>query len=145
MNISIELLLAPILTLFIVQSIKLTTDGIKGNFNLKSILTAYGGMPSSHAAVVTSLSTMIAYHEGFWSVAFAIAAIFSAIVITDAIVLRGFIQSHGEVLDHLVKKLPESEQKSLVFIPAKLRHTLPQVLVGIVIGFAIATIIKLLF
>ena len=145
MNISVELLLAPIMTLFIVQSIKLATDGIKGNFNFKSILTAYGGMPSSHAAVVTSLSTMVAYHEGFWSVAFAISAIFSAIVITDAIVLRGFIQAHGEALDHLIKKLPEAEQKSLTFIPSKLRHTMPQVLVGIVIGFAIATIIYLLF
>jgi len=145
MNISLEILLAPILTLFIVQSIKLTTDGIKGNFNIKSILTAYGGMPSSHAAVVTSLSTMVAYHEGLLSVAFAIAATFSAIIITDAVVLRGFIQTHGELLDHLVKKLPESEQKSLTFIPAKLRHTLPQVLIGIVIGFSIATIVYLIF
>lgn len=144
MNISLEVILAPILTLFVVQSIKLATDGIKGNFNLKGVLTSYGGMPSSHTAIVTSLCTMVAYQEGVNSIAFAIAVIFSAIVITDTLVLRKFIDQNSQAVKKLVNKLSPSEQKEFPTIITKLRHTFPQVLVGALIGFAIAFIINLI-
>ena len=144
MNISLEVILAPILTLFVVQSIKLATDGIKGNFNLKNVLSTYGGMPSTHTAVVTSLCTMVAYKEGGNSTALAIAIIFSLIVITDTMVLRRFIDKNSQVVKRLVDKLPESERKQFPSISTKLQHTFPQVLVGGLIGFAIAALIQFL-
>lgn len=143
MNLPLEIILAPILTLFFVQSIKLATDGIKGNFNLKNLLTAYGGMPSSHTAVVASLCTMVAYKAGIDSAAFAVAVIFSAIVVTDALVLRKFIDQNSRVVQKLVNKLPAAEQKDFPTIITKLQHTLPQVTVGAILGFAIAFIINL--
>jgi len=144
MVLSLEIILAPILTLFVVQSIKLATDGIKGNFNLKSVLTSYGGMPSSHTAVVTSLCAMIGYKEGIESTAFGIAVIFSLIIITDTLVLRKFIDQNSQVVKQLVQKLPPQDQQEFPSIITKLQHTLPQVGVGALIGFVIASLIQLI-
>lgn len=142
MNYSIELLLAPLLTLFTVQSIKLATDGIKGNFNLKSVFSAYGGMPSTHSAVVFSIATMVAYREGIESTAFAIAAVFASIVIIDAMVLRGYIDKQGAVINSLLKELKSDVSR---YTTPNLRHSFVQVAIGGIIGFGIASIIQFLF
>ena len=47
-----------------------------------------GGMPSSHSALVCSLMLMVGLRQGFDSVLFAIAAVFSAIVMYDAMKVR---------------------------------------------------------
>jgi acid phosphatase family membrane protein YuiD len=47
-----------------------------------------GGMPSSHSALVCSLTMMVGLCEGFDSILFAIAAVFSAIVMYDAMKVR---------------------------------------------------------
>ena len=47
-----------------------------------------GGMPSSHAAFVSALSTAVGISEGFSSVIFLVALGFSAIIVHDAINIR---------------------------------------------------------
>ena len=145
MSVSYEVILAPILTLFVVQSIKLATDGIKGNFNLKNVLSVYGGMPSSHTAVVTSLTAMVGYTQGFECACFAISVIFSLVVIADAIMLRKYIDQNSRAVKMLVEKVPAEERDKFPKVVVNLRHTLPQVLVGALIGFAIATLIQFLY
>jgi len=144
MNITLEIILTALLTLFVVQSIKLANDKIKGNFNLKHLLTTYGGMPSSHAAIVTSLCTIIAYKEGADSVAFGIALIFSLLVIVDAMMFRGYVDRNTLALKKLIEKLSPEEQKGFLPIATKLKHSFPQILVGTLIGFAIASLTQLL-
>ncbi len=141
MNYSIELLLAPLITLFIVQSIKLATDGIKGNMNLKNVFSAYGGMPSSHSAIVCSISTMVAYREGIESTAFAIAAVFAGIVIIDAMVLRGYIDKQGAAINAIMKEHKTDVSR---YTPTNLQHSLLQIIIGGAIGFGIASIIHLI-
>ena len=51
-------------------------------------MTSTGGMPSSHSAAVTSLTTAIAYEEGLDSPMFAVSAIFAVIVMFDATGIR---------------------------------------------------------
>ena len=51
-------------------------------------MTSTGGMPSSHSAAVTALSTAIAYEAGLHSPLFAISAIFSVIIMFDATGIR---------------------------------------------------------
>ena len=143
MNTTLEIILAAALTLVVVQSIKLATDGIKGNFNLKGIFSVYGGMPSSHTAVVASLCTMIAYKEGLDSTAFSMALIFSMIIIADATMFRGYVDRNSLALKKLVEKLPDADKEGLKPVFTKLKHTLPQVLVGAAIGYGIASIIHL--
>jgi len=144
MNISLEIILAALLTLFVVQSIKLATDRIKGNFNLKSVLTTYGGMPSSHAALVTSLCTIIAFEEGLDTIAFGMAAVFSIIIIADAMIFRGYVDRNTRALKKLIERFSPQEQKEFLPIVTKLKHSFPQILVGMIIGFVIASLIQLL-
>lgn len=144
MNYSLEIIIAAAATFLVVQTIKLTTDKIKGNFNLKGILTSYGGMPSSHAALVTAITSMVAYREGADSAVFAVALVFSLIVITDALVLRLHIDIQGRSIKRLIEKLPENERSSFSNIRSGLQHTIPQVVVGIIIGFSIASLIQFL-
>ncbi len=139
MLLSIEIILTAVITFIVVQSIKLATDGIKGNYNIRSILSTYGGMPSSHAAFVISLTTLVGYREGTDSTAFGIALIFSLIVIVDAIFLRKYINLQGLALQRLIQVLPPDQQKSFPAITTGLQHTFSQVVVGSIIGFLIAT------
>lgn len=61
---------------FFIQLFKLLYDLVTTKkFNFKRILGA-GGMPSSHSAVVTSLTTMIGLSQGANSPMFALAVIF---------------------------------------------------------------------
>ena len=48
------------------------------------LFTSTGGMPSSHSAAVTALTTAIAFETGLGSPLFAVSAIFSIIVMFDA-------------------------------------------------------------
>lgn len=144
MNINLEIILTPLLTLFVVQAVKLATDGIKGNFNLKNIFITYGGMPSSHTAVVVSLCTIVGYKVGIDSISFGIALIFALIVITDAIRLRRYIDTQGKNINKLINELPEPRKREFSPVPTNIEHTLPQVAVGALIGLAIASLIQLL-
>lgn len=48
------------------------------------LFTSTGGMPSSHSAAVTALTTAVAFETGLGSPIFAISAIFAIIVMFDA-------------------------------------------------------------
>lgn len=142
---NLEIILAPILTLVVVQVIKLATDGIKGNFDLKHLVNTYGGMPSSHTAFVVSLTSMIGFKEGASSAAFAVAATFSLLFISDAAIFRKHVGVNSQALKKLIDKLPNSEKKQFPEIQTKLGHTLLQIITGGLIGFIIAYLIQLLY
>ena len=89
---------------------------VEKKVNFKHFVEA-GGMPSSHASLVCALSMMVGLKEGFDSILFAVVAIFSAIVMYDAIKVR-----HEEV-----------------------GHTLIEVSTGGFLGFLIAYFSHLLF
>ena len=141
---NLEIILAPILTLIVVQAIKLATDGIKGNFDVRHLVNTYGGMPSSHTAFVVSLTSMIGFKEGVSCAAFAVAATFSLLFISDAAIFRRHVGIYGQTLKKLIDKLPDLEKKEFPEIQTKLGHTLLQIIVGGLIGFTIAFLINLL-
>lgn len=66
------------------------------------LLTSTGGMPSSHSAAVTALTTAIALKEGLHSNLFAISAVFAVIVMFDATGVRRHAGEQATVLNKLV-------------------------------------------
>ncbi|MFD1708661.1 divergent PAP2 family protein [Siminovitchia sediminis] len=66
-----------------------------------SLLTSTGGMPSSHSAAVTALTTGIALEEGLGSPIFAVSAVFAIIVMFDATGVRRQAGEHAIVLNQL--------------------------------------------
>ncbi|MFK3938389.1 divergent PAP2 family protein [Alkalihalobacillus sp. NPDC078783] len=71
----------------------------KLNFEL---FTSTGGMPSSHSAAVTALSTAVAIELGLDSPVFAATAILGIIVMFDATGVRRHAGYHATVLNQLV-------------------------------------------
>lgn len=67
-----------------------------------SLLTSTGGMPSSHSAAVTALSTGVAIEAGLDSVPFAISAMFAIITMFDATGVRRQAGEQAIVLNQLV-------------------------------------------
>lgn len=132
------LFIIPLIAAAVTQLVKFSICAGRGKLRW-SILKEYGGMPSGHTAFVISLDTVVFLHEGWQSVAFAIAAIFSLIIIRDAIGLRQFLGEHGRILNLLIKELPDPEEEKFPsHIAEQLGHTPLQALVGGLIGFGIA-------
>jgi acid phosphatase family membrane protein YuiD len=99
-----------------------------------------GGMPSSHAASVMSLSTCVGLSEGFQSVLFAVSLYFSLIVMYDAAGLRRAAGRQASLLNRILNEhiqLPGAPHQQLREL---LGHTPIEVLVGALIGilFSIA-------
>lgn len=97
-----------------------------------------GGMPSSHSAVVSSITAAIFLNEGFSSL-FFVSFVFSLIVISDAFILRRNVGIQGEKINVLLKN-SKLEEIKVVY-----GHTFVQVLCGIALGIFVSVIIKILF
>lgn len=126
----------PIITWFLVQSIKVLSDLIiHKKLNIKR-LWGSGGMPSSHSAFVTSLATVAALSRGFDSLEFAICVIFASIVMYDAAGVRRAAGKQARVLNQIIENDGDINiQEKLVEL---LGHTPVEVLAGGVVGILMA-------
>ncbi len=105
-------------------------------------LDDYGGMPSSHTAFMFSLMTIAIIAEGIYSLSFAVAFVISVVIIRDALGYRMHLQHHAEVLNKLVKRLPESEQPEF---PKHLEETVGHKPLEIIVGALLGIFITLLW
>ena len=81
-------LLAALFGIIFAQFVKIPIGYlITGKVDWK-LFTSTGGMPSSHSAAVTALTTAIAFETGLGSPLFAVSAIFAIIVMFDATGVR---------------------------------------------------------
>ena len=125
---------------FFIQLFKLLYDLVTTKkFNFKRILGA-GGMPSSHSAVVTSLTTMIGLSQGANSPMFALAVIFSFIVMYDAAGVRRAAGKQAKLLNKIVQTPGLSGVEVNEKLQEVLGHTPIQVIVGAVIGIIVGFI-----
>ncbi len=138
-----QYLILPLVALLVAQTAKFFIKSNHEKPSVKSIMS-YAGMPSGHAALVTSLVTTIGLENGILSPLFAISLVFGVIVIRDAVGIRRYLGEHGRVLNILVKDLKEEPDKPLdktyPHLLEKIGHTPLQATVGALIGFAVSLI-----
>lgn len=132
-----EVLIVSILAWAIAQFLKIVTWALiskKVNFRR---LVEPGGMPSSHSAFVTSLATGIGIKEGFSSILFALAMVFSLIVMYDAAGVRRAAGKQATVLNSIIEDLNRRELH-----PERLKellgHTPVEVVIGALLGIVVA-------
>ncbi len=107
------------------------------SFNHVRQLYLSGNMPSAHSATVAALAVVIALRDGIDSGVFGLAALFAAIVMYDAMMVRRSSGEQGAAIQALIK-----EQGSKVSIPRAARgHTPLEVLVGCILGSVIGIIV----
>jgi len=128
-------LIVAIIVHIICQIYKLIYYSIKEKkFTFKYFISA-GGMPSTHSAFTSALTISLGLKEGFHSYYFAIAFVFSAVVIYDSLRLRGAVQLHAEIIKRLIILLPKSKR---IKVPQMVGHTLLEIIIGILIAFIIS-------
>ena len=135
------LLIVPIIALFIAQFIKLGLFARNGKFSWKDF-DSYGGMPSSHAALMISALTESWQLYGITSPYFAILMIITFVVLRDAVGIRMTIGKHASYINQLVTDLPDQLEDKYQHLEPRQGHTYPQVIVGALIGAFLALIIN---
>lgn len=132
----------PIIVAVLAQVVKLSIDKIKGNLNLKSIWLSYGGMPSAHTAFAVSVTTIAGMWDGWDSPLFAVAAVFTLIIMRDAMTFRNFMGEQGKLLNHLIERLPPDERQKLPHFMERVGHSPLEVLAGAVFGFVVTWLLS---
>ena len=94
-----------------------------------------GGMPSAHTAFVTALTVSLGLHHGFASEFFAVAFVFSVIIVYDLVRVRGAVHAHSRILAMLLEHIQLRQQ---VVLPHLVAHTLPEIFAGLLVGGAAA-------
>ncbi|PWB38753.1 MAG: hypothetical protein C3F02_02485 [Parcubacteria group bacterium] len=135
-----KLILIPLAVLVINQAIKMIIELAKGSLTWPSLLS-YGGMPSSHSALVTSLATVMAYYQGLNSAEFAMSIILALIVMRDASGIRWQLGNQGRTINQLIKELPDDREYHFPVLSEKFGHKNTEVLVGILLGLVLTIII----
>lgn len=114
-----------------------------------SLLTSTGGMPSSHSAAVASLATAVGFETSLDSPIFAVAVMFTLIVMYDASGVRLEAGKHATLLnelrqdfDLLTKNIAEwpkldAEEKHQE-LKTLLGHKRSEVVVGALAGITLA-------
>lgn len=95
-------LLSALIAIFFAQFVKVPIQFIATREWNWSLITSTGGMPSSHSAAVTALSTSVALEHGVSSSLFAISAVFAIITMFDATGVRRHAGEQATVLNQLV-------------------------------------------
>jgi acid phosphatase family membrane protein YuiD len=137
----LKYLLAPIVAWTICQIAKVTLTSIRQHrLNLR-VLAETGGMPSSHSAIVAGLAAAVGKYSHLDSPEFAIALIFSFVVMYDAAGLRRAAGRQAAILNRLVEDLVHMRGVQEPMLRELLGHTPVEVLVGAVIGVAVGLIL----
>ena len=127
-------ILVPIITWFCIQTFKVVWDLVTTKkFNFKRILGA-GGMPSSHSAVVVSLTTLIGKYEGINTPIFAVSLALAFIVMYDAAGVRRAAGKQATLLNKIIETPGLTGMEVSEKLVEVLGHTPIQVIVGATIG-----------
>lgn len=135
-----KFLIVPFIVWCCIQLFKFITDFVinrKPNFRR---LFGAGGMPSSHSAVVATLTTLVGKEYGLGSAIFAVSFVFSLIVMYDAAGVRRAAGKQATLLNKLVENYPNSNVIVTEKLVEVLGHTPFQVLVGAVIGILVGAL-----
>ncbi|ANZ96836.1 hypothetical protein BFC20_03345 [Brochothrix thermosphacta] len=149
-------LMAALIAIFFAQAIKVPIQALMNKRSNWSLLTATGGMPSSHSAAVCALMTVLAIEYGMNSPYFAIAAIFGVIVMFDAMGVRRQSGEQAITINKLIadfqaitnlgkanaEKDPEAGLQRLKEV---LGHKPTEVFFGILTGIAIGFLVNYLY
>lgn len=103
-------------------------------------LIGYGGLPSNHSAIVSSMATLIALKEGIEHPAFGVALTLAFIVILDANSLRRQVGKHAVAINKMM-----TGKSAHPALRERIGHTRVEIAAGIATGFAVATTVNVIW
>lgn len=119
------------------QVLKVGTSFVREHrFNWRWLYSA-GGMPSSHAALVSGIAVAIAISEGIDSPLFALAVGVAVVVMYDAAGIRRAAGHQAAVLNQIIDELFQGHPISEDRLRELLGHTPVQVAAGALLGLIV--------
>jgi hypothetical protein len=97
-----------------------------------------GGMPSSHTAMVTTLTVGVGVYQGIDSALFGVSLIFSIYFIFEATGLRQEVGNQAKVLNEIIDKASKTHHIDASELRELIGHTWAEVLGGFAVGLFIA-------
>ena len=130
--ISHEVIASVIVGFLVCQLIKIITRSAEEKKLALHVFFETGGMPSTHAAFVSSLALSIGFVEGFFSSVFLVALGLALIVIRDAMGVRRTVDN----VIHSLNTIIQEKKLKIEHIKVIAGHTPVQVISGIIISCA---------
>lgn len=126
-------LIVALSTLVICQVIKFIIESFRDRkFIIKRLLNGSGGMPSSHSALTSSLTSFILLSEGVNSPLFAISLVFTMIVLYDSVNVRRESELHAYAINKLVDSLNKGNDYDK--LNEEIGHEVFEVVAGVTLG-----------
>lgn len=135
-----RVLIACITAWFIAQVIKIILTYYSSKKLDLTRLTGSGGMPSSHTAFVMALSTSIGKMYGWDSAIFAVSLCFTLVVMYDAAGVRRAAGNQAKILNRIIEDLAHNKPITDEKLKELIGHTPKEVVVGAILGIAVANI-----
>ena len=129
--------LTPFLAWLVAGTSKFIINSIKAK-QLAFGLIGYGGFPSNHSAIVSSMAALIALREGVGHPAFGAAITLAFIVMLDASSLRRQVGRHAEVINKLAALGCDRQA-----LRERMGHTRLEIAAGVAVGVAVAVAVRL--
>lgn len=125
-------LITPILAWLVAGVLKFLVNSIRVR-RFAFDLIGYGGFPSNHSAIVSSMAALIAFKDGINSPAFGVAITLAFIVILDASSLRRQVGKQAAEIN----KLNHISNVNSVPLRERMGHSRIEILAGILVGIAV--------
>lgn len=103
-------------------------------------LIGYGGMPSTHSAIVSSTAALIGLREGLDHPAFGVAVTLAFVVMLDANSLRRQVGRHAEAINRIVRQAGSEGGAAL---RERMGHSPWEIAAGILVGVCVAALIHM--
>ena len=136
MNMDYSYVITPFLAWLVAGSSKFFINSIRAK-QLAFCLIGYGGLPSNHSAIVSSVAALVALKEGMDDPSFGVSLTLAFIVLLDANSLRQQIGKHAVTINILAKDV-----KSVQLLRERMGHTRVEILAGIAVGIAVAAAVN---
>lgn len=136
-----QALIAGATALFTAQALKTLTNMAKERRVNFRVAIGTGGMPSSHTALVVSVTATIGLTVGWTSPLFDVSAVFASIVMYDATGLRRAAGKQAAVLNKIVDELAHDHSLKEERLKELLGHTPLEVIGGAIYGLLVALLV----
>lgn len=137
-------LIAGLVAWVIAQMIKMPVNYLQRRRWNWAILLSPGGMPSSHAALVTATAHAIGLFVGFETPLFALAVVVAIVVIYDATGIRRQAGLQAALINAMIRDLASGNPLKSEKLREVLGHTPLEALGGVLLGLATAQTVWLL-
>jgi acid phosphatase family membrane protein YuiD len=111
----------------------------------RGFLSRTGGMPSSHSATAAACAMSVGLRSGFDSPVFAVDFGILALVMIDAQSVRRAAGAQARLLNKLTEDFYRNPGAAPAKMVESLGHTRSEVLLGTILGFAVALLIHRIF